>query len=100
MVLEMQENNAFSIWFDKDKKPFEVKLLITADIAKYFKRKPISKTQTIESIFEDGSMEVVVKITHEMEIMPLVKYWIPHIKVLEPIWIKELIDNDIKAYLL
>ncbi len=92
-------DNALSIWFDKDKKPFEVKLLIGADIAKYFKRKPISKTQTIESIFEDGSMEIIIKITHEMEIIPLVKYWIPHVRVKEPTWIKEIIDSDLKVYL-
>jgi len=92
-------DNALSIWFDRDKEPFEVKLSVSSEIAKYFKRKPISKTQTIESLFEDGSMEIVVKITHEMEIIPLVKYWIPHVKVLEPAWIKEKIEDDIRGYL-
>ena len=92
-------DNALSIWFDKDKEPFEVKLLVSSVIAKYFRRKPISKTQIIESVFEDGSMEIVVKITHEMEIIPLVKYWIPHVKVLEPLWIKDKMKNDIKVYL-
>ena len=82
--LDATLDNALSIWFDEDAEPFEVKLLISSSIAKYFKRKPISKNQTIESIFKDGSMEVVVKITHEMEIMPLVKYWIPHVQALEP----------------
>ena len=91
--------NSLSIWFDKNREPFEVKLLIDTKIAKYFKRKPIGKTQTIESIYEDGSMEVVVNITHQMEIMPLVKYWIPHIKVLEPAWIKECIVEDLKKFL-
>ena len=92
-------DNALSIWFDKDKEPFAVKLLISREIAKYFKRKPISKTQTIESEFADGSMEVVVKITHQMEIIPLVKYWIPHMRVLEPIWIQEQISKDIKEFI-
>jgi len=92
-------DNALSIWFDRDKEPFEVKLLVSSEIAKYFKRKPISKTQTIETVHKDGSMEVAVKITHEMEIIPLVKYWIPHVKVLEPAWIKESIEDDLKGYL-
>ncbi len=43
-------DNSLSIWFDKDKEPFEVKLLVSSMIVKYFKRKPINKTQTIESI--------------------------------------------------
>jgi len=97
--LDKTLENSLSIWFEKDIEPFVVKLLIDAEVAKYFKRKPISKTQTIEVIREDGSMEIVIEITHEMEIMPLVKYWIPHIKVLEPTWIKELIEKDLKNYL-
>ena len=44
-------------------------------------------------------MEFIVKITDEMEIIPLVKYWIPHLRVIEPLWISELIDVDLKTYL-
>jgi len=97
--LEALLENALSIWFDREKEPYEVRLLVSAEIAKYFQRKPLSKTQVIESVFEDGSMEILINITHEMEIMPIVKYWIPHIKLLEPIWIKEMIDKDLKLFL-
>jgi len=44
-------------------------------------------------------MEFVVKITHEMEILPIIKYWIPHLQVLEPKWIKDIIKNDLEKYL-
>jgi len=73
--------------------------LISPEIAKYFKRKPVSKTQKIETIHQDGSIEITVKITHEMEIIPLIKYWIPYVTIREPLWIKETIENDLKAYL-
>jgi hypothetical protein len=43
--------------------------------------------------------KVVVKITHEIEIMTLIKYWIPHLKVLEPVWIMEKIEEDLREYL-
>jgi len=82
-------DNALSIWFDGDKKPFKVSLLVSPQIAKYFKRKPISNTQNIEEIFENGSMLLSLLITHKMEIIPLVKYWIPYLKVLEPLAIKK-----------
>jgi predicted DNA-binding transcriptional regulator YafY len=91
--------NSISIWFQKDVKPFDVKLYIAPVISKYFKRKPISKTQTIESLSEDGSMEINLKITHAMEILPLVKYWLPYIKVISPTSIDESIKKELENYL-
>ena len=78
---------------------YKVTLHISKEIAKYFQRKPISKTQKVESLYEDGSMDVSVEITNDMEIIPVIKYWIPHIKVLEPQSIKEAIEEDLKDYI-
>ncbi len=97
--LEELLKNSISVWFNEGVEPYRVHLQISEEIAKYFKRKPISKTQRIESLYGDGSMDISVEITHDMEIIPLVKYWIPHIKVLEPLSIKDLIENDLKDYI-
>jgi predicted DNA-binding transcriptional regulator YafY len=91
-------DNSISIWFDHNVEPYQVSLNISKDIAKYLQRKPISKTQKIEALYKDGSMDISVKITNDMEIIPLVKYWIPYIKVLEPKSIIEQIENDLKQY--
>jgi len=92
-------DNSISIWFDQNVEPYRVILHISSEVAKYFKRKPISKSQITESLYEDGSMNVSVEITSEMEIIPFVKYWIPHIKILEPMRIDEAINDDLKSYL-
>ncbi len=97
--LDKTLDNAISIWFDEKKKPFKVTLFADSKVAKYFIRKPLSKTQKIEDTYEDSSINLSIMITHNMEIIPLVKYWIPHLKVLEPLEIKMEIDNDLKAYL-
>lgn len=89
--------NSLSVWFQQDKEPFEVKLHASQKIAKYFQRKPLP-TQTITSTNEDGSIDFNLKITHEMEIIPIIKYWLPHLKVLEPQWIRDLIINDLKDF--
>lgn len=91
--------NSISVWFQEDNEPFEVKLNISKVISKFFKRKPISPNQIIESLYEDGSMDIVIRITHEMEILPIVKYWLPHIKILEPIWITEILEDELKMYI-
>jgi predicted DNA-binding transcriptional regulator YafY len=98
--LDDKVKNAVNVWFDANSEPFEVRLFISNEVAKYFKVKPICKNQMIEGEDSDGSIEMVLKITHEMEIVPIIKYWLPHIRVLEPKWIDEMIKEDIKAYLL
>jgi len=90
--------NSISVWFDRDKEPFEVKLYANKIATKYFKRRPLP-TQNVEAISQDGSMEFSVNITHEMEIIPIVKYWIPNLRVISPAWLQDMIDDDLKDYL-
>ena len=92
-------DNSISIWFDQNIEPYRVVLNISSDVAKYFKRKPISKSQITESVYEDGSIDVSVEITNDMEIIPFVKYWMPHIRVMEPMRISEVIREDLNEYL-
>ncbi len=96
--LEDALENSISVWFQKDNEPFEVKLYATKWASKYFQRRPLP-TQHITSITEDGEMEFSIKITHEMEILPIIKYWIPHLFVVEPLWLKQRINEDLEDYL-
>ena len=90
--------NSISIWFNQYNEPFEVKLFANKWAAKYLKRRPLP-TQSIISLNEDDTMEIALKITHEMEILPIIKYWIPHIHVIEPIWLKDMIKEHINEYM-
>ena len=92
-------DNSISVWFREEVPPYKVTLNISAEVAKYFKRKPISKSQVIEELHQDGSMVVSVEITDDMEIIPFVKYWMPHIRILKPASIKETIQKDLEEYL-
>jgi len=92
-------DNSISVWFEKDITPYKVTLNISKEVAKYFIRKPLSKSQVIEEEQEDGSLIISVEITNDMEIIPFVKYWIPHIKVLSPLSIQQCIEKDLLTYL-
>lgn len=91
-------DNAINIWFDENKEPFEVRIFIPKEFTRYFTRMQISKTERFEP-HADGNMELILYITHEMEILPLIKSWIPHLKILEPKWLEDILVQDIKAYL-
>lgn len=96
--LDESLENAMGIWFRIHAEPFEVRLSITPEIAKFFRRKPLSKKQVISCVGIDGSMEITIKITHEMEIIPIVQYWMPNMRVIEPEWVHEQIMENIKGY--
>jgi len=79
--------------------PYRVTLELSEKIVKYFKRKPLSKTQRVEEVREDGSMVISVEITDDREIISIVQYWMPEIRVLSPKKIDEMITGRIKTYL-
>ena len=96
--IEKLINNAINIWFDEHNS-FEVKLLIDKSITKYFQRKPISKTQRYIGLDEEENMIVTPQATHENEIFPIIKYWLPNIKILEPKEMNEKVKKDIQEFL-
>ncbi|MDD5053505.1 MAG: transcriptional regulator [Sulfuricurvum sp.] len=87
---------AFSVWFSLEKS-FEVRLWIDKNVAPYFERKPY-KGQSIQGRDTDGSIEVVLHATHEMEILPIVQLYLPYIRILEPQWMNEILIKRIEGY--
>ncbi len=96
-ILEARLRKVNSIWFSLDK-PFVVRLLVEEPVRKYFERKPLN-SQIITGKDKDGSIEIELEINHEMEILPLVYYYIPYIKVLEPDFIADKVKEVVKDYL-
>lgn len=96
VIIEERLKYANSVWFNLDEQ-FIVKLFIDNTISKYFERKPL-KGQLINGADVDGSIEIEIKITNEMEIIPLIFWYIPHIKVLEPQWLADKVKSRITDY--
>ena len=95
--LENRIKSANSAWFDPEKS-FIVRLWIDKVVKKYFERKPLPNQQIMcES--EDGSIEIEVQVTHIMEIKPLVFYYLPHIKVIEPSSLADDILAEMEGYI-
>jgi len=95
--IESRLAKANSIWFDLDNELFDVNLLIEKDIAKYFIRKPL-KSQVITGEEKDGSLEIVVSISSEMEIIPIILWYIPYVKVLSPDWLADMVKTRVGEY--
>ena len=64
------------------------------------KRKKLNPSQYIKKSEEEDRYEMHLTVTHEMEILPLIQQWIPHIKVIEPISLHNKILENLQVYTL
>lgn len=44
-------------------------------------------------------MKLTLEITDDNELIPLIKYWLPHIKVIKPKELNEKIKQDVEKFL-
>ena len=94
-----QFDNAINAWFKPEQEPILVQLFLHERISRYFRRKPVSKTQRIIKEYDNGSLDIELTVTDLMEIIPTIQKFIPHIKVLEPIELKNEIQKNISEFL-
>jgi predicted DNA-binding transcriptional regulator YafY len=90
----------FSI-YRKDYKKHLIPVILEVNKSKvfYFESKKYLKSQEILEKKDDGNLLIKYKITQEMEIEELIKKWIPYVKVVEPLSLKEKIESELKQYL-
>ena len=96
-ILESMEKS-INIWFSPKTEPFEVTLWLDTDAVVYFERKPITANQLLYKK-PDGTAELVIKITNEEEILPVLKFWLPKVRILEPVEIQEKFEKMLSKYL-
>lgn len=82
-----------TIWYGSE--IIEVILKTAPDIADYFKRRTLLPNQDILHELEDGGLLLSSRIQHPTQIVPLIKYWIPHIEVVSPPSIKNQVLSDL-----
>ena len=86
------------IWFGKHKQT--VQLSVRPEVALYFKQRHLLPEQHIEMEDASGALLIHCKIRHEMQLLPLVRYWIPYIKIIEPVHFQQKLEQDLQYYLL
>ena len=86
-----------SIWLNPDKK--EVVLKITREAADYFRRRKLIANQVIEKELEDGGLIVSGKVAHPNQILPIVRYWIPNVRIISPEGLQAEMEAGLVGYL-
>ena len=95
-IVKLVEDDG-SIWFGQDKQ--EIILSINSQVAFYFKQRSILPEQQIVKELNDGGLLVSSKINHDMQLLPLIRFWIPHLKIVNPVELQQEIEEGLKEYL-
>ena len=70
----------------------KVQLSVAPDAAAYFKRRQLIPHQKVLREASDGSLTVETTVGHPNQILPIVRYWIPSVRIVSPVaWNNELI---------
>ena len=85
------------IWLSE--KPLEVVLKISPAVAGYFKRRNLIANQVIEKELEDGGLIISAKVGHINQVLPIVRYWIPHIRIVNPDSLHHQLERELETYL-
>jgi predicted DNA-binding transcriptional regulator YafY len=76
------------VWFTED--TTEVLLRVAPAVAHYFLRRPLLPYQQ-QRQDTDSSLLVTTKINHIDQLLPVVRYWLPHVRIIQPqAWHEEL----------
>ena len=85
------------IWMGEEKK--EIVLKIAREIAGYFKRRKLIANQVIEKELEDGGLILSAKVGHPNQVLPIVRYWIPHIRIISPEGLQKEMEQEMRDYI-
>lgn len=85
------------VWFTPTKR--EIVLKVDASIAPYFQRRQLVPEQQIDKTMEDGSLIVSTRIGHDSQILPIIRYWIPHVRIISPDDLRQNLIQILSEYI-
>jgi len=92
-----QLENEETIWFGQEKT--EVVLKVDAEVAIHFQARALLPEQQVIKFLDDGGLLVSSRIVHTKQILPLVRYWVPHLKIISPEGLQDEMEQGLKQYL-
>ena len=84
------------IWLSEEKQ--EIVLKVSKEIAGYFKWRKLIANQVIEKELECGGLIVSAKVGHPDQILPIVRYWIPNIRIISPERLQLEMEKGLEDY--
>lgn len=93
-VLELVDSDD-GIWFGETK---EIIIHVASPVAHYFRRRQLVPNQSIVKELEDGCLLISTKSAMPEHVMAVVRYWLPHLKIISPLDIQRDLLEGMKTY--
>lgn len=85
------------IWLSKEKQ--EIVMKVGNEVASFFKRRKLIDNQVIEKELEDGGLILSAKVGHVNQVLPIVRYWIPHLRIISPEALQQQVEAGLAEYM-
>jgi len=85
------------IWFSEDR--LEVTVQVAASNAYYFLRRNVLPQQQLIEQQADGRLLLRCQVNHPNQLLPIIRYWIPHVRIVEPAWLQQQLRDELTDYL-
>ncbi|HCN1110227.1 TPA: WYL domain-containing protein [Escherichia coli] len=72
---------------------------VPPSVAEYFQRRDLVVGQVIEKELNDGGLIISSNVSHKNEVLPVVQYWLPHLRIISPESLQQEMEKEIKKYL-
>lgn len=95
VIAQLDKEN--TIWFGQEK--IEVIVSVDVEVASHFQSRSLLPEQSIVKQHVDGSLLISTQITHNTQLLPLVRYWIPHLKIISPEGLQGEMEQGLRQYL-
>ena len=77
----------------------EIVLQVDTKVAGYFERRDLLPNQELLRRLDSGDLLLACRDINPREVIPIVQYWIPHVRVISPIEVQEQMEDVLKKYI-
>lgn len=89
-------NQSESIWFGGQKQ--EVVLTVDAHVASHFSSRQLLPEQQLIKTLDNGSLIVASHVVDPLQILPLVRYWIPYVRIISTDHLRAELEEGLREY--
>jgi predicted DNA-binding transcriptional regulator YafY len=76
----------------------KVVLSVAPEAAEYFKRRQLIPYQNVIEEKVDGTLLIETQVGHQNQILPIVRYWIPSVRIVSPLVFQEALEEGFRRY--
>lgn len=95
--IQAQIEHDDDVWFGQD--VIRVTVSIAASNAYYFLRRNVLPHQELIEQRDDGQLLLRCQINHPNQLLPIIRYWLPHARIVEPAWLQQQLRDELTDYL-